>query len=175
MNAIKYKKYRSLKMADAEKIKQDNEVFCKQCGKIILANAEICPNCGVRQFDSVAAPKKPNKTRQIVWGSVIGVLGLIVILYIIGSSTPKVLLDKQEEIKDGYELTYNLPAGKYQISVVSDEAVKISYDIAQQEDTAELTSYTKTISVSDGEKLHITNPTVFGMGNPAIVSIKIIR
>lgn len=29
---------------------QDNEKYCKDCGKVIHVNAEICPNCGVRQM-----------------------------------------------------------------------------------------------------------------------------
>lgn len=29
--------------------KADNEKFCKECGTIINAKAEICPKCGVRQ------------------------------------------------------------------------------------------------------------------------------
>lgn len=27
----------------------ENEVYCRSCGKIILEEAEICPECGVRQ------------------------------------------------------------------------------------------------------------------------------
>lgn len=29
-----------------------NEKFCRECGKVISAQAEICPLCGVRQFHS---------------------------------------------------------------------------------------------------------------------------
>lgn len=28
-----------------------DEVYCRDCGSVISANAEICPNCGVRQRD----------------------------------------------------------------------------------------------------------------------------
>lgn len=28
-----------------------NEKFCRECGKVINAQAEICPFCGVRQFN----------------------------------------------------------------------------------------------------------------------------
>lgn len=28
-----------------------DEVFCRDCGSVISANAEICPECGVRQRD----------------------------------------------------------------------------------------------------------------------------
>lgn len=34
----------------ARRVKQDHEKYCSDCGEIILANAEICPNCGVRQM-----------------------------------------------------------------------------------------------------------------------------
>jgi TM2 domain-containing membrane protein YozV len=41
--------------------KADDEAFCKSCGAIIKKEAEICPKCGVRQFqpgfDSNASPK----------------------------------------------------------------------------------------------------------------------
>jgi len=30
-------------------MKQNNEKFCQECGKIISIKAEICPKCGVRQ------------------------------------------------------------------------------------------------------------------------------
>lgn len=33
-------------------IKSQNEKYCKDCGAIINAKAEICPNCGVRQISS---------------------------------------------------------------------------------------------------------------------------
>jgi hypothetical protein len=33
----------------AGRIKAENEKFCQECGEIILAKAEICPRCGVRQ------------------------------------------------------------------------------------------------------------------------------
>lgn len=44
----------------ADRIKTENEKFCHECGEIILAKAEICPKCGVRQpmaqnFNTVAA------------------------------------------------------------------------------------------------------------------------
>ncbi|HRP88746.1 MAG TPA: NINE protein [Edaphocola sp.] len=35
---------------------QENEKYCKDCGKVIAKNAEICPHCGVRQM----APPQPS-------------------------------------------------------------------------------------------------------------------
>lgn len=32
-----------------QRVKQDNEKFCVECGEIINQKAEICPKCGVRQ------------------------------------------------------------------------------------------------------------------------------
>lgn len=31
-------------------MKNENQKFCTECGTIINIKAEICPNCGVRQF-----------------------------------------------------------------------------------------------------------------------------
>jgi hypothetical protein len=35
--------------------KGENEKFCSTCGAIILKEAEICPKCGVRQKNDIAA------------------------------------------------------------------------------------------------------------------------
>lgn len=35
--------------------KGPDEVFCRDCGELISAKAEICPNCGVRQRDPPAS------------------------------------------------------------------------------------------------------------------------
>ena len=32
--------------------KSDNEKYCSDCGKLINIKAEVCPLCGVRQFDA---------------------------------------------------------------------------------------------------------------------------
>jgi TM2 domain-containing membrane protein YozV len=32
-----------------------NEKYCRECGKVINAQAEVCPFCGVRQFYSVGS------------------------------------------------------------------------------------------------------------------------
>ncbi len=34
---------------DARDTPGENEVYCRECGEIIRENAEICPECGVRQ------------------------------------------------------------------------------------------------------------------------------
>lgn len=38
-----------------------NEKYCKDCGRVIHINAEICPNCGVRQM-----PPPNNRQEQII-------------------------------------------------------------------------------------------------------------
>ena len=35
-------------------MKKDNEKYCTECGALINNKAEICPKCGVRQFEQVA-------------------------------------------------------------------------------------------------------------------------
>lgn len=50
-------------------MKGENEKFCHECGSVILAKAEICPKCGVRQ---VALPGQvsgvPNQRRCLSCG-----------------------------------------------------------------------------------------------------------
>lgn len=41
--------------------KSANEKFCKDCGSVINVNAEICPQCGVRQ-QQIADPFQQGKT-----------------------------------------------------------------------------------------------------------------
>lgn len=56
-----------------QKVKQPDEVFCGECGKIIKAKAEICPKCGVRQE---SAPYHSDKNKTIAallalfWGGI---------------------------------------------------------------------------------------------------------
>ena len=50
----------------------DNEVFCRSCGKPIRRNAEICPNCGVRQF--TLKPRK-DRTLAVILALFLGGLG----------------------------------------------------------------------------------------------------
>lgn len=38
--------------------------FCQECGKRIRARAEICPKCGVRQFDDGYLPGRSDKSRD---------------------------------------------------------------------------------------------------------------
>lgn len=33
-----------------QRVRQDNGKYCSDCGMLISINAEICPNCGVRQM-----------------------------------------------------------------------------------------------------------------------------
>jgi len=35
-------------------MKKENEKYCAECGALINNKAEICPKCGVRQFEHVA-------------------------------------------------------------------------------------------------------------------------
>lgn len=44
-----------------------DEAYCTSCGEVIKQEAEICPNCGVRQFakDSEEEPAVENPTRSI--------------------------------------------------------------------------------------------------------------
>lgn len=42
--------------------KAADEKFCMDCGVIIKAKAEICPKCGVRQFDPPGSQQATNQT-----------------------------------------------------------------------------------------------------------------
>lgn len=54
--------------------------FCSSCGKPIMAEAEICPNCGVRQ-KAAPAPKGKSKGKIIgIVAAIIVVIGVIVVL-----------------------------------------------------------------------------------------------
>lgn len=37
-------------LAPAQQPMQNHQKYCSACGEVILARAEICPNCGVRQM-----------------------------------------------------------------------------------------------------------------------------
>ena len=44
-----------------------NEKYCKDCGKIIHINAEICPSCGVRQMAAPQVPALVTSEVNSVW------------------------------------------------------------------------------------------------------------
>ena len=49
-------------------MKQENEKFCTECGKLINIKAEICPQCGVRQsllVDTINAEITEQRNRWI--------------------------------------------------------------------------------------------------------------
>ncbi|MEN9472682.1 MAG: hypothetical protein RLZZ495_771 [Pseudomonadota bacterium] len=52
-----------------EPVKKADEKFCGECGAIIKAKAEICPQCGVRQMSPPTAinlgPVAPNGKNRI--------------------------------------------------------------------------------------------------------------
>lgn len=61
--------------------KGPDEKFCSECGSIIRAKAEICPNCGVRQasvFSSLAsvAPNGKSKLAAALFAFFLGGFGI---------------------------------------------------------------------------------------------------
>ena len=58
--------------------KKENEKFCSECAALILAKAEICPKCGVRQTGNSSQfqlPLAPNGKSKIVAGALAILLG----------------------------------------------------------------------------------------------------
>ena len=47
--------------------KADDEVFCSSCGSIILAKAEICPKCGVRQMPAPNSYSGSGAPQKMPW------------------------------------------------------------------------------------------------------------
>ena len=47
--------------------KADDEVFCSSCGSIILAKAEICPKCGVRQIPAPGLNSGSSVPQKMPW------------------------------------------------------------------------------------------------------------
>lgn len=54
-----------------------DECYCTSCGDIIKEEAELCPNCGVRQ--TPASADDENTTAYLVFGLLSGVLSLFVL------------------------------------------------------------------------------------------------
>lgn len=53
---------------EISRMKQNGEVYCRDCAAIISAKAEICPHCGVRQmgvFQVVSSQPVPQKSRIV--------------------------------------------------------------------------------------------------------------
>lgn len=48
-------------------MKQENEKYCTECGALINNKAEICPKCGVRQFDSVTPVSNEMVAQRNKW------------------------------------------------------------------------------------------------------------
>lgn len=61
--------------------KGENEKFCSECGALIRRNAEICPECGVRQFGHAGswggtAPNGKNRVAAALLALLLGWLGV---------------------------------------------------------------------------------------------------
>jgi TM2 domain-containing membrane protein YozV len=61
--------------------KSADEKFCSECGQIINAKAEICPKCGVRQFEAPSglaaiAPNGKSKLAAALFALFLGGLGI---------------------------------------------------------------------------------------------------
>lgn len=65
---------------EAPKYKSPDEKFCRECGVIIKEKAEICPNCGVRQFQQSSflnfAPNGKSKLIAALLAFFLGGLGI---------------------------------------------------------------------------------------------------
>jgi TM2 domain-containing membrane protein YozV len=52
-----------------------NESYCRDCGSVINARAEICPKCGVRQRAPVVTASR-NRTTAAIFALFLGGLGV---------------------------------------------------------------------------------------------------
>lgn len=57
--------------------KLGDQKFCRDCGEVILAKAEICPKCGVRQMAPpiVSSPTNPERKSKLIAGLLALLLG----------------------------------------------------------------------------------------------------
>lgn len=61
--------------------KPDNQMFCRECGAVIAKNAEICPQCGVRQMDG---PKPKSTGSKVLIGCLIAAGVVLFAIPVIG-------------------------------------------------------------------------------------------
>ncbi len=52
-----------------------NEQYCSSCGEVIKEDAEICPECGVRQKSSSTSPGDKDRTTAGILGILLGGIG----------------------------------------------------------------------------------------------------
>lgn len=59
------------------RIKGSDEKYCQECGSLILAKAEICPKCGVRQavIQAVTSPSGRNRLTAALFALLLGGIG----------------------------------------------------------------------------------------------------
>jgi TM2 domain-containing membrane protein YozV len=62
-------------------VKGPDEKYCMECGAVIRAKAEICPKCGVRQFQGAAlgfgtTPGGKSRLAAILFALFLGGLGI---------------------------------------------------------------------------------------------------
>ena len=59
------------------RIKGSDEKYCQECGSLILAKAEICPKCGVRQAvnQAVTSPSGRNRLTAAMFALLLGGIG----------------------------------------------------------------------------------------------------
>jgi TM2 domain-containing membrane protein YozV len=72
---------------DFDEPRQFRKKYCVECGELIRARAELCPECGVRQPQSKEAS---NKLAAGLCGILVGALG--VHKFILGMTTPGIIM-----------------------------------------------------------------------------------
>jgi hypothetical protein len=89
-----------------------------------------------------------------------------------GSGT---VIDEQQTISEGGQVSYQLPAGTYDATITSsNNGVVISWPGGSNcPSSAETKSYSGTCLIPASGQLVITNPTLLGLGGDEISAIKV--
>lgn len=161
---------------------------CYKC-KVGLPNgAQFCLSCGAAQY----VPKKPFAARfvatigllmTIVGGAII--VGLIVIVMVVAfeggnrSFTPRitsvVVVDEHKLLKDGESWAWHLTDGNYGLELTASDGVTVEWLGGNCPKTEPMLQLTTACRLSQDGQLIIRNPTIFGLGPGATVTVKVTR
>lgn len=105
----------------------------------------------------------------------LGVFLIAAVLFTGCTEQPATLMDTQIVIDDKGDFSQDLQAGKYRVTLQSDEPIDVSFSTVSSYDKKDVTQYDTVVTLANPAVLKLENPSLIGMGPSANVLIKIVK
>ena len=91
-----------------------------------------------------------------------------------GSDDANVLVNDQQRIPEGVQLSYPLPVGNYSAEITaSNNGVNIAWVGGTCQSASETKSYKQTCQLTQAGQLVVSNPTTLGLGGDELVTVRV--